>query len=417
MPNREKRAMRRQRGSGILPALIIILALVAAMLVVVLVNSDPLNVPDEGGMKVQYPENPNFVDQHATAQPMILGADITVPPQNTAAIGATPTPAPTPEGEIVETGNRLVPEAEEGGIFLPVFDKALRTENDQAMIAVTVDDCDDAEVMEYVVDTARKYDIALTLFPTGEALMNEELTEGFRKCVTRYGYELENHTFNHKPAYQLTDSELAMQLWRQSIAASYAVDGDYQQHFFRPLYQGSDYDQRTHFYIRKLGYLGIGSYTHSYMGHDLDSLVKTLENGNVYQFDLTEESMALYEGFIRAAISKGYKLVTMNELFGLEENTVSDDLTLDQQTLPTMEDFTPSYYDLKLNYRTHAVYSLQGKLIQLGYLKEEKATGFYGPNTSIAVSAFQAKIGEAATGNATVNTQERMFSLNAPLAG
>lgn len=409
--------MRRQRGAGVLPALIIIVALVAAMLIALLINSDPLSVPDEQNIHVSYPENPNFVDQTTTAEPLILGADITVPPESTGVIGATATPAPTAEGEAVQTGNRLIPAVAEGDDFLPVFDKALRNENDQAMIAITVDDCDKAELMEYVVDTARKYDIKLTLFPTGEALMNEELTEGFEKCVTRYGFELENHTFNHKAAYKLTDSELAMQLWRQSIAASYALDGDYQQHFFRPLYKGSDFDQRTHYYARKLGYLGIGSYTHSYMGHNIDSLAATLENGNIYQFDLTEESMALFETFIRAAISKGYKLVTMNELFGLPENTLSNHLTLDQQTLPTMEDFKPTYYDLKLNYRTRAVFDLQSRLIQLGYLLEEKATGYYGPNTSIAVSAFQAKIGEAATGNATPYTQERLFALNAPLAG
>ena len=129
--------------------------------------------------------------------------------------------------------------------------------------------------------------------------------------------------------------------------------------------------------------------------------------------------MEVFETFIQEASRKGYKLVTMNKLFGLNENVVGDRLTIDQQTLPAMDDYVSTYYDLKLNYRINAVYSLQARLAELGDLTDEatKPDGLYGANTSIAVSAFQAKIGEAATGNATVNTQERLFALNAPLAG
>ena len=43
------------------------------------------------------------------------------------------------------------------------------------------------------------------------------------------------------------------------------------------------------------------------------------------------------------------------------------------------------------------------------------ADGIYGPSTSIAVSAFQAKVGLPATGNADVATQERLFASDAPL--
>ena len=111
--------------------------------------------------------------------------------------------------------------------------------------------------------------------------------------------------------------------------------------------------------------------------------------------------------------------VTMNELFALEENALGERLTIDQQTLPTMDDYVPSYYDLRLNDRTNAVYALQARLMELGYLTGEdvKADGMYGPDTSIAVSAFQAKVGTAATGNADALTQEKLFALNAPPAG
>ena len=427
MPSREKRAMRRRRGYGVLSALIVILMLVAAALVVILVNGGAQ--PDAPGSVAIRPDATDFVDAgSATPAPLMLGADL----QTAAAQEPQPSAEPAetvdaePEGDAepepvqaASTGNRLIPAPLEGDYFLPIFDRALRTPDDEAMIAVTVDDCSDPEVLSQVVEIARRYDAKLTLFPTGEALMSEGMAEGFRTCVLRYGYELENHSYSHKKEYQLSNGELALQLWKQSIAASYVVGKDYEQHFYRPYFDNSKYDQRTHFFIGKLGYAGVASYTYSYKGMTAEQLIDTLENGNIYQFDMTEKSMAVFETFIQEASRKGYKLVTMNRLFGLNENVVGDRLTIDEQTLPTMDDYVSTYYDLKLNYRTNAVYSLQARLAELGYLTDDatKPDGLYGPNTSIAVSAFQAKIGEVATGNATVATQERLFALNAPLAG
>ncbi|MBQ8507767.1 MAG: peptidoglycan-binding protein [Clostridia bacterium] len=415
MPSKKKRAKRRQNGSSALPALIAVLAVVAAALVVLLMQSDPLSTRQP--VVTLPPEQQNFVDQRsATAAPLVLGADPVA--QQTAAPQAQATATPVPEAtlEPENGGNRLIPAPEAGDYFLPVFDKALRTPDDEMMIAITVDDCDDPLVLEAMVDIARKYDCQLTLFPTGDALMTEELMNGFKTCVRKYGYQLENHTYNHKGEYRLSDSELALQLWKQSVAASYVVGDDYQQHFFRPVYKGSDYDQRTHFFLRKLGYYGVASYTYSYKNLDIADLAATLENGNIYQFDMSEKSLALFEAFISTASSKGYRLVSMNELFGLGENEISSQLTIDQQTLPTMEDYTENLYDLKLNYRTHAVYRLQSRLMELGYLTGEdaKSDGLYGPNTSIAVSAFQAKVGIPATGNADVATQEALYAGDAP---
>ena len=428
MPSREKRAMRRRRGYGVLSALIVILMLVAAALVLILVNGGAQQDPQGGEVAIPA-DATNYVDSRsATPEPLVLGADLksaaAQKPQPSAEPVETGEAEPVEESEPTEepgasTGNRLIPAPLPGDYYLPIFDRALRTPDDEMMIAVTVDDCSDPEVFSQVVEIARRYDAKLTLFPTGEALMKEGMGEGFRTCVLHYGFELENHSFSHKKEYQLSNGELALQLWKQSIAASYVVGKDYEQHFYRPYYDNSKYDQRTHFFIGKLGYAGVASYTYSYKGMSAEQLIDTLENGNIYQFDMTEKSMAVFETFIQEASRKGYKLVTMNRLFGLNENVVGDRLTIDEQTLPTMDDYVSTYYDLKLNYRTNAVYSLQARLAELGYLTDEatKPDGLYGPNTSIAVSAFQAKIGEAATGNATVATQERLFALNAPPVG
>lgn len=436
MPSREKRARRRRRGAGVLPALILLLTLVAAALTVILIQSNPLEQTRENPLPFDYPESPNFVEQkNVTAAPLVLGGSVAPTETPNPEASAAPETSAEPQtgdgapedaqagedanAEAVSESARLTPTVQPGDYFLPVYDRALRTPNDEAMIAVTVDDCDDAEAMTQILEIARRYDAKLTLFPTGEALMTPGMTEGFRTCVRSLGYELENHSYAHKAEYRLSDGELAIQLWKQSIAASYAMDRDYQQHFYRPYSNHSVRDQRTHFFIRKLGYLGVAGYTHSYRDFEIDALVQTLENGKIYQFDMSETSMAMFETFVAEANRKGYKLVTMNELFALEENALGERLTIDQQTLPTMDDYVPSYYDLRLNDRTNAVYALQARLMELGYLTGEdvKADGMYGPDTSIAVSAFQAKVGTAATGNADALTQEKLFALNAPPAG
>lgn len=429
MPSREKRARRRRRGSSILPALIFCLALVACALALMLVRSDPLRQPEQDTLPFSYPENPSFSEvQDGNDMPLVLGnSETPAPTQVITSATATPAPAAADtqatEEPAQQSGNRLVPTPVPGDYFLPVFDRALRTPNDEAMIAITVDDCTKPEVMSEIFDIARRYGVKLTLFPTGEALMTEGMTSGFRTCVRSMDFQLENHGFSHKREFKLSNSELAIQLWKQGIAADYAVGRDLEQHFYRPYNKKSDYDQRTHFYIGKLGYAGIGSYTHSYKDFDtVEEMVDTLENGKIYQFDMSDKSMSFFEEFIAAASRKGYKLVTMNELFGLNEDVVGRDLTIDQQTLITMEGYTPTYYDLKLNYQTNAVFNLQGRLMQLGYLvspdgSQLKADGIYGADTSIAVGEFQAKVGLPATGNADVLTQEKLFALNAPPAG
>ena len=434
MPSREKRAQRR-RGSGVLPALVILTAFVAMAIAVLLFNSDLAGESgNDGNLPYAYPENPSFVDQNAaTRAPLVLGADIeNMTPEPTATPEPTPTPAPEqsaePDAQIAADAasvpNRFFATPMPGDYFLPIMNRAERTPDDEMMIALTIDDCSKADVLSRIIEIADVYSAKLTLFPTGDALMTPGMTEGFRTCVTRLGYEIENRNYGKKAEYALSSGELAIQMWKQNIATSYAMGRDYHQRYYRPSSVEAVYDQRTHFFARKLGFTGIVGYTYSYNGNTVESLVGTLRSGNIYQFDMTQKSLQVFEGFIAEASKKGYRLVTINELFGMEANQLDSSLTIDTQELPTMDDYQASYYDLKLGYRTNSVIALQKRLIELGYLRTFKneagervnatADGMYGASTSVAVSEFQAKVGVPATGNADVETQRRLFAEDAP---
>lgn len=425
MPSRKKRARRRNRGSGILPALIIIFTLIAALLIVLLIQSDPFAEKTEENTPVVYAKNPNFVEQkNMTVAPLVVAAE-TPAAQATEEPAAEPETTPQPEAESAENKealNRFCPEAQEGEYFLPVFDRADRTPDDEMMIAITLDNCNKPESMSKYIKTARVYDAKLTLFPTGEALSDKKMTASFVSCVKDLGYEIENYSYNKKTEYNLSAGEMALQLWKQNITLSYILGADYEQHFFRPVKIDSAGDQRTHYLLAQMGLYGIGGYTCNYDGQTIDTLKKTLKNGNIYRFDMTDKALNLYKEFIEYACSKGYKCVTMNKLFGLNEKVLSKNLTLDQQTLPSMDGYQPSYYDLVVNSRSYAVFSLQTRLSALGYLKPEPGEknyvpdGLYGSDTSRAVSAFQSRVGIAATGNADIKTQQALFSADAPAA-
>ena len=430
MPSREKRAQRR-RGSGVLPALVILTAFVALAIAAMLFSGDPIGGTEEERLPYAYPQDTNFVDQNsATRAPLVLGADIEhMTPEPTAEPEATPTPEPEESAAPAQQSEDSVPTRffatpMPGDYFLPIMNRAERTPDDEMMIAITIDDCSKADVLSRIIEIADIYSAKLTLFPTGDALMTPGMTEGFRTCVTRLGYEIENRNYGKKAEYTLSSGELAIQMWKQNIAASYAMGRDYHQRYYRPSSVEAVYDQRTHFFARKLGFTGIVGYTYSYNGNTVESLVGTLKSGNIYQFDMTQKSLKVFEGFIAEASRKGYRLVTINELFGMEANQMDGSLTIDTQELPTMDDYQASYYDLKLGYRTNSVIALQKRLIELGYLRTFKneagervnatADGMYGSSTSVAVSELQAKVGIPATGNADVETQQRLFAEDAP---
>ena len=291
MPNRKKRARRRQGGFGVmLPTLIGLFAAVAVALVILLVRSDPL-APDpiEESLPYRYDSPINFGEDVASL-PLVVGS--TVEPE--------PTPVPTEEmpevvdvlnlwGESASDANaaagaegageageatpkptedpvlyakRLAPTPMPFNYFLPIYDRALRTPNDRPMIAITVDDCDKIETLTELVQIADRYNAKLTLFPTGDAMMKNP--DVFRMIYRQFGCELENFTYDaNRLDYTLSDGELALQLWRQGIAMSYVLNGDYQQHFYRPQMKQSSVDQRTHFFLHKLNLFGVASYTYS----------------------------------------------------------------------------------------------------------------------------------------------------------
>ena len=300
--------------------------------------------------------------------------------------------------------------------YLPIYSKASVTDK---RIAITVDDCYQLENMKRIIAAAYAVGGRLTFFPVGEAVAKDGMAKVLRDCVGQLGYEIENHTWSHSRVFRLPESEMAAEIWKQKAAVSKALGVNYHQHFFRLMGGDGMRDQRTHNYLKQLGYSGIAYWTISGSNAEMDMIQSYLSPGTVYLFHTTDRDTRVLEEFIPYAASQGYKLVTLNELFGLPANEMTELSTMETE-MPQPQPYVVEYHDEKEGNYSWAVVRIQTRLHELGYLGDgaksalegNVADGVYGESTAAAVAAFQRDAGLEATGVADVETQRRLLDGN-----
>lgn len=306
--------------------------------------------------------------------------------------GVVPAPIPTPEGEG----------------YLPVFSKG---ETTQKVIAITVDDCNQTENLRQIVQCAIDNGGKLTILPIGQNLERESLREVIRYAYEN-GMELENHTYTHPAFYRMTTEEMAWEIYMNNRAVSETLGVDYQMHFMRTRGGDNRHDLRTHQYMEKMGYYGMAHWTLSGSSSSVAELKSELAPGNIYLFHTTDNDLGKLLGFIPYATQQGYRLVTLNEMFGLPENETAP---LSEINMPEPDPYVIPEYKLldKKHSYVYDVCLLQQRLIELGWL-DGKADGVYGDDTYMAVGYFQKAIGMQPNGNATPETQEALYKDDAP---
>ena len=304
-----------------------------------------------------------------------------------------PTPEPTPEPLSARAMTR--PAAAEG--FLPVFDKA---DTEEKIIAITVDDCFQAENLKQIVDAALAVNGRLTIFPIGKNAVKPEVKE-ILKYAWENGMELENHTMNHSGLFDVSNEELANQIYMQQMALDYVLDLEYQPHFIRPRGGDARKCQRLHSYARQLGYKGIAHWTVDGKS-DNKTLAKKLKPGAIYLFHTTDTDRQKLVQFIPWVVSKGYQLVTLNEMFDYPENETSAlTVPVEEHQVPPLEPYEMVYVPLKKTTFCWEAYLVQQALLDLGYSLGDgitAPTGMFGPDSEKAVMAYQRDHGLEETG-------------------
>ena len=314
----------------------------------------------------------------------------------TAAPTATmaPTPEPTPEPTATP----------EPFSYLPVI---LQADIESKKIAVTVDDCYQMDNLKTVIKLAKDNGAKLTLFPVGENVGKPGMADILKHAVFDLNFEIENHTWSHARIFRMPQAEMAAEIWKQNAAVSRALGVNYREHFLRLMGGDGDTDQRIHNYLSQLGYLAIAKWGVSGSDSDMAHIKSSLGPGQVYLFHTTDPDTKKLKEFIPYAVSKGYKLVTLNELFGLPAN---DTAPLSAAEMPAPRPFAYDYRTIKREEYTWVALQMQEVLRSQGYLKMTgPSTGYYGPQTAKAVTAWQADHGLEATGEADEATQRSIL--------
>ena len=340
-------------------------------------------------------------DREAPAAPTAVPALAPVDtPEPTATPEPTPAPTATPEPDL----SALRPTAPPG--WLPVFTKAKTTEK---VVAITVDDCYQAENLQKIVDCALEHGGKLTIFPIGQNVLRERHSEVLRYAYQN-GFELENHTFTHNGLYGCTHEELAKEVYLQNLALSYILGVDYQAHFLRPKGGDARLDQRIHAYAKQMGYYGIAHWSASGSASP-SRMAADLQPGAIYLFHTTDKDLEKLLAFIPYCVEQGYKLVTLNELFGYPENeTKPFETTPDVNNIPPLEPYEIVLVPMQEGTYWYNVQLLQQALIQQGYLRGN-ADGIFGESTEEAVKRWQRDHGMDANGIADIEMQKILFGM------
>ena len=301
-----------------------------------------------------------------------------------------PTPVPTPEALSKRALTRPTPTAEG---FMPVFSKA---ETDEKIIAITVDDCFQADNLKQIVDAAIAVGGKLTIFPIGFNAIKPAQAEVLRYAYAN-GFEIENHTYSHNGLYAISAQEMAEQVYQQQMALSYILDVEYQCHFLRPRGGDARRCQRMQMYAKQMGYYGIAHWSVSGSGDD-KKIAKGLKPGAIFLFHTTKKDLDKLLRFIPWAAEQGYQLVTLNEMFDYPANETRPLETSPKgRTAPAPEPYEMVYVPLKADSYCWEAYLLQEKLIAMGYMQGEP-DGVYGHDCAKVIAKYQQDHGMEANG-------------------
>ena len=323
----------------------------------------------------------------------------------------TPQPTPEPQGDTVSfaslrAATRPTPTAPGYGL---VFSEA---DTEEKIIAITVDDCFQAENLQKMVDKAIEVGGKFTIFPIGKNVLKQAQSEVL-KYAWEHGFELENHTFTHNGLYRCSDEEMAQEVYMQQLALSHILGVEYQCHFLRPKGGDARRDQRMQVYAQQIGYYGIAHWSCAGSTSTEREIAKALKPGAIYLFHTTTDNdLDKLLNFMPYAVEKGYKLVTLNEMFGYPENETKPlNGAAKDYPVPALQPYSRVYDVYKPTRYSWGVYLLQEKLIELGYMKGEP-DGVYGHDCAKCVKAYQKDHGMEPTGVADVALQEQIFGVS-----
>lgn len=238
-------------------------------------------------------------------------------------------PTPAPEATIAPSEPTQTPEETQGPveseIRLRPGEVVEHGDRSKPEIFFTIDDGWDIEEMEQILEIAEKYNINLTLFPTGDSV---DANPEFYFRAHKKGHSIQNHSKDHPSKIDKFSAEdLREQITSQLDSVRRALkDPNYVQHSFRPP-EGVGappwypVDRGMQKVLKDLG-LAFGMFTSVSEAWNGDSgreverkLSNDIQNGSIIVLHDEKADIAALPGLIEKALAAGLNPVTMDEIF------------------------------------------------------------------------------------------------------
>ncbi len=199
---------------------------------------------------------------------------------------------------------------------LPVI---YRAKNPGKKVAITVDDCFSPENTRAILNLAEKYEIKLTFFPIGRIVKRDPQ---LWRDILEKGHEIENHSYHHSNILNMTDEELYNTIVWQNEVMNEVLGVNYHMRYFRPMGGNGTKTKRLHKVLGDLGYAAVASWGLS-GNRPAEDTIRLTEAGQILLFHATDTDLSRLKKVIPGLLDKGFKLVTINELYGKEPNLVA----------------------------------------------------------------------------------------------
>ena len=188
---------------------------------------------------------------------------------------------------------------------------------DSRKVAITMDDCNNGEIVWKTAELCRQYGIAMTFFPNGRNLHAED-RENWQDLLDA-GCEIGSHAEDHMALKSPDRVAPELMVFQQHLDETLGYH--YQVRWFRPPYgqlgEEEGMTSRVMYEIKKCGYDHALLWNVSYMWDSKITFDMT-RNGSILLFHAADEDYRDIEGLIPLLLEAGFEPVTVSELFGFD---------------------------------------------------------------------------------------------------
>lgn len=195
-------------------------------------------------------------------------------------------------------------------------------DREQKRIAITVDDCYDANVLRAMHELCQEYDFPITWFVLGTQIRDED--KDVWESIIAHGSEIGNHTWKHPYLTRIEIHNARNQILLTQERIDELLGYHYPLRLLRPpfgYYKEGNVNLLDMFYeygVEKTVMWDVSS-------TDPYEAFETTQNGSILLFHTNYEDLECLKVLIPMLIEEGYELVTVSDLLGMEPLETSEE--------------------------------------------------------------------------------------------